>query len=92
MVLLFILLVMRLLRVEHIQQKSDFLLSNMSFFFIPASVNIINYFDILKNSIVQILIICVCSTVLTFAATAYSIRFTLYLMRKRTKNGDSPHD
>ena len=31
-----------ILKVEHIQQKSDFLLSNMSFFFIPAGVGILD--------------------------------------------------
>ncbi|NCC07868.1 MAG: CidA/LrgA family protein [Clostridia bacterium] len=83
MLLLLLLLLFGVLKVDHIRAKSNFLLSNMAFFFIPAGVNIINYFDILKSSFVQIFIICVISTLLTFAATAYSIRFTLYLMNRR---------
>lgn len=35
MVLLLLLLLSGVLRVDHIREKSDFLLSNMAFFFIP---------------------------------------------------------
>lgn len=49
MILLFILLCVHILKVDHIREKSDFLLENMAFFFIPAGVSIINYFDVLKN-------------------------------------------
>lgn len=90
MILLFILLACRVMKVEHIREKSDFLLSNMAFFFVPAGVSIINYFDVLKSSIAQLLLICLFTTVLTFAATAGSIRLTLKLMNRRKggqKNG-----
>lgn len=85
MVLLFVLLLTGIIKMEHIREKSDFLLSNMAFFFIPAGVSVINYFDVLKNSLIPLLIICFASTILTFAATAYSIKATLYLMKKRKK-------
>ena len=42
LILLFFCLLSRLLKVEHIQEKSDFLLSNMAFFFIPAGVGMMN--------------------------------------------------
>ena len=83
MVLLFVLLSCKILKVEHIREKSDFLLANMAFFFVPAGVSIINYFDVLKSSVVQLLLICLFTTVLTFAATAGSIRLTLKLMNRR---------
>ena len=37
MILLFLCLLLGILRIEHIQEKSDFLLSNMAFFFIPVT-------------------------------------------------------
>ena len=83
MILLFILLCVHILKVDHIREKSDFLLENMAFFFIPAGVSIINYFDVLKNWVVQLIVICVVSTVVTFAVTAYSMKFALYLMQKK---------
>lgn len=85
MVLLLILLLTRVLRVDHIREKSDFLLSNMAFFFIPAGVSIINYFDILASSLLPFLVVCVVSTVLTFAVTAYAVRLTRALIDRRKK-------
>ena len=85
MVLLLILLLTRLLRMDHIREKSDFLLSNMAFFFIPAGVSIISYFDILASSLLPFLVVCVVSTVLTFVVTAYAVRLTRALMDRRKK-------
>lgn len=80
MILLFICLLSGLLKIEHIQDKADFLLENMAFFFIPAGVSIINYFDVLKNTWLQLILICVISTVITFAVTALSVRLTVHLL------------
>ena len=59
--LLLVCLLTGFLKVEHIQEKADFLLENMAFFFVPAGVSIINYFDILKSAAVQLVVICVVS-------------------------------
>ena len=87
MVLLFVLLSCKVLKVEHIREKSDFLLANMAFFFVTAGVSIINYFDVLKSTAWKLLFICLITTILTFAATAGSIKLTLKLMRKK-KGGE----
>ena len=88
MILLLLLLLAGLLKVEHIREKSDFLLANMAFFFIPAGVNVINYLDILKDNWLPLLAVCLLTTVITFAATAYSVRLTMRLLAKR-KEGQS---
>ncbi len=80
MVLLFLLLAVRVLRVEHIQAKSDFLLANMAFFFLPAGVSILNYLEELRSAAVALVVICLVTTVLVFGATALSIKLTLRLM------------
>ena len=83
MLLLLICLMTGVLKIDHIREKSDFLLANMAFFFIPAGVNVINYLDILKANWLPLLLICVITTVITFAATAYSIRLTIWLLGRR---------
>ena len=83
MLLLLICLMTGALKIDHIREKSDFLLANMAFFFIPAGVNVINYLDILKANWLPLLLICVITTVITFAATAYSIRLTIWLLGRR---------
>lgn len=85
MILLFFCLLTGLLKIEHIQEKSDFLLSNMAFFFIPAGVSIINYFDVLKSNVWQILLICVITTFVTFGVTAFFIQLTIKLMKRGKK-------
>ena len=70
MILLFLCLFTGVLKIEHIQEKADFLLGNMAFFFVPAGVSIMNYFDVLKHSIVQLVFVCIISTIITFAVTA----------------------
>ena len=88
MVLLLLFLLSGLLKVEHIREKSDFLLANMAFFFIPAGVNVMNYLDILRQNSLPLLAVCLLTTVITFAATAYSVRCTMSLLSKR-KEGQS---
>ena len=82
MILLFLCLFTGVLKIEHIQEKADFLLGNMAFFFIPAGVSIINYFDVLKDWVFQLIFICIVTTVITFVVTAYSMRFVMYLMAR----------
>ena len=82
MLLLFICLLTGLLKIEHIQEKADFLLENMAFFFVPAGVSIINYFDVLKSTWIQLVVICVISTVVTFAVTAWSVKLTVRLLSR----------
>ena len=83
MLLLLLCLMTGVLKIDHIREKSDFLLANMAFFVIPAGVNVINYLDILKANWLPLLLICVITTVITFAATAYSIRLTIWLLGRR---------
>ena len=82
MLLLFICLLTGLLKIEHIQEKADFLLENMAFFFVPAGVSIINYFDVLKSTWIQLVVICVISTVVPFAVTAWSVKLTVRLLSR----------
>ena len=83
MILVFCFLLWGPLKVYHIRKQTDFLLDNMAFFFIPAGVNVINYLDILRANWLPLLLICVLTTIITFAATTYSVRFTMYLLSRR---------
>lgn len=83
MLLLFALLALGVLKREQIGELSDFLLSNMAFFFIPAGVSIMNYFEILKNSAWKLVLICFVTMVLTFGATAWTVRAVAGFLAKR---------
>lgn len=74
LLLLLVLLILRVVKVEHIQEKADFLLNNLGFFFVPVSVSIMNYTGVIRENAAAFLTICVVSTVLTFVVTAAVVR------------------
>ena len=55
MIILFLLLFFRVIQVDHIRQKADFLLKNMAFFLIPAGVGILSVIDTLRNNILPLI-------------------------------------
>ncbi len=81
MILLLILLLSRAVKPEHIREKSDFLLKNMAFFFVPAGVAIMDTFDVLARNLLPFLAVCFISTLVTFAATVFTVRGILWLQR-----------
>ena len=85
LLLLLILLLLRVIRVDHIREKSDFLLGNLGFFFIPVSVSIMNYVDLLWQHAAAFLTVCVVSMVLTYGATVWAVRLTQRLMDRGGK-------
>lgn len=87
MVLLFILLCTGAVRKRRIEAITDFLLKNMSLMFIPPTVSIIGYLDVLGEVFVPFVLICLITTVLTFLATAYSVKLVVFLIN-RNKNGE----
>lgn len=82
MLLLFLLLALRWLKEERIDGVGDFLLRNMAFFFLPAGVNILGQIAAVRGVVWQLLAIIVLSLVLTFAATAFTVRGVMALQRK----------
>ena len=79
LLLLLILLLTGIIKVDHIKEKSDFLLSNMAFFFVPAGVKVIEHFETIKSVWLAILVIGIVSTVVVFLATALTVNIVLKL-------------
>lgn len=80
--LLLALLLARVIKTEHIREKSDYLLGNLPFFFIPASVSIINYADVLRENLLALVVVCAVSLIATFAATVGAVRLTCRLLER----------
>jgi len=85
MIILFLLLFFRIIKVDHIQQKADFLLKNMSFFFIPAGIGILSSFDLIRSSILPLIAVIVVTTILTFGATALTVQWVIALQDRHAK-------
>lgn len=83
LVLLLVLLLVRGVKMEQVQEKADFLLGNLKFFFVPAAVSIMNCIHLVLDNALVLLVICTVSTVLGFAATVWTVRLTRRLMSGR---------
>ncbi len=87
MVLLFLGFSFRIIRMDDLRESTDFMLKNMAFFFIPASVGIVEYYPLIKDTWLPLLIICIIATFVTFAATAYTVRLVIHLQTKFRNRG-----
>ncbi len=82
MVILLLLLLFRLLRPQHIQEVSEFLLRNMAFFFVPAGVQILEKYTYLQGHLLTFALICIVTTLLTFLVTALTVTGVIKLQEK----------
>ena len=69
MVLLFTLLSLKIIKIRHIQEVSDFLLNNLAFFFVPLGVGLLGSIGVLKGNWWQILLVVLVSTFLVIVTT-----------------------
>lgn len=69
MVLLFILLCLGVVKIEQIEEVSDFLLDNLAFFFVPLGVGLLKSAGVLKSNWWQLILIVIITTILVMVIT-----------------------
>ena len=72
MLLLTFLLQTKLIKEEWVKSVSDFLISNLGFFFVPPGVALMLYFDVIKAELLPITIATVVSTVIVLIVTGWT--------------------
>lgn len=85
LVLLFLTLKFKIIKVEHIKEVSKFLLGIMSIFFVPSSVGFINALPLMKKYGIQFALIGIVSTFIVFGVTG---RITQQLMKIRNRKNN----
>jgi holin-like protein len=83
MLLVLLFLLTGMLKEHHIDKPVDFLLANMTFFFVPSGVRIIEQFDLLKSVWWQLLLISAVSLVACFAASSWTVMLVNRITAKR---------
>lgn len=83
LIALLALLLFRVLKPEHIRETADFMQAGIAFFLIPVMVGLVNYVDIIAQNAVAFCVICLVSTVLTFAAVVWTVQLTCRLMNRK---------
>ncbi|MBU3099965.1 MULTISPECIES: CidA/LrgA family protein [Clostridium] len=74
LILLFLGLQIGIVKIEMIEELCEFLLSNMSFLFIPAGVGLMTAFGVLKGKWIPFMIIVVFSTCVVWIVTALVVK------------------
>lgn len=75
MLLLTLMLKLKVIKLEWVQGLPDFLVANIGFFFVPAGVAVMLYFDMIKVQLVPIVASSVISTILVLAVTGWVHQF-----------------
>lgn len=83
MVILFLLLATKVIQLDSVAESADFLLANMAFLFIPATVSIFFEYKIFAESLVKLLVVCLITTVLTSLSAGLTVKYVLKLQKAR---------
>ena len=91
MIILLILLCTNVIKVEKIETISSFFLDHLAFFFIPSGVGLLTSFDVIKSSLIQILLICIITTIIVIAVTGLVVQFLVKHNNSKSKieSGDN---
>lgn len=81
LIVLFALLSLKVVKIDDMKDVTNFLLKNMGIFFVPPCVAMLNYFILIQNSLLPILVATLVSTLLVIMVTGYTHQF----LRKRKK-------
>jgi len=86
MLILFFGLYTGVIKLEMIDQISDFLLDNLAFFFLPAGVSLITCFAVLEGKLTAVIGVSIISTVIILGVTGLTVEFVKkFLQRKPMK-------
>jgi len=85
MVLLFLALQGKLLRVEDVKDAGNFLSGILSVLFVPPIVALVDYWDLLAENLIPMLTVFLVSSLLTFAVSG---RLTQAIIRKKEAKGN----
>lgn len=83
MVILFVLLCLKVIKLPQVEEVADWLLSIMPIFFIAPSVGLIKSFDSIKGQVLPLIFICFISTILVTALTGLIAQGVMYLQKKK---------
>jgi holin-like protein len=83
LVLMVVLLMTKIVKLEMIEETADFMISMMGIFFIPSSVGLMNSFDVMRGSVVQLLLTCAISTVVVMVVTGLVAQVIITIKQKK---------
>lgn len=86
MILLFILLLINVIKVKWIEEGSKLIINHLTLFFIPATVGVMNYFELFKGNGFFLILIALISTALVMGCSGYVSQW--FIQRKEVSNDE----
>lgn len=74
MLLLLLLLFSGAVKPRQVEKGADVLLQNMMFLFVPAGVSILEYYPLIRDKVLQLVLIALLTLVITLTVTALTVR------------------
>lgn len=88
MILLFIALVTKIIKLEQIEDTAEYLLSIMLIFFVPSAVGIMDTFFTYQSSMLPIIMIVIISTITVLIITGIISQLVIKLTSKKGDNNN----
>ena len=85
LILLFVFLLTGLIKTEGISEVGQYFIDNMGIFFVPGAILILNNIRILSEIWWKLAIIILIAFIISFTATYWAVRLTLFLQDKVRK-------
>lgn len=82
MLILLILLLTGKVKLEHVESTSNTLIGLMLFLLVPAGVNLLSVYDMIRGQILALILTVVISTILLMITTAHTVQY----LRSHVKN------
>ena len=89
LLLLFALLYYKIIKLNMIENVANFLLANMTIFFMPPTVKIMDSYQLLQGNFIKFVVLIIVSTVITMGVTGKVVQFMIeHLERKEKKKNE----
>lgn len=86
MILLFILLLTNVIKAKWVEEGSKLIINHLTLFFIPATVGVINYFELFKGNGFFLILIALVSTALVMGCSGFVSQW--FMRRKEVSNDE----
>lgn len=88
LVILYALLTLKVIKLEWVDNLASYLISIISFLFVPSGISIAGSLAVMQKSGIPIIIVIIISTIIMLVVVAYSARFILKLFKSKPAKED----
>lgn len=92
LIIMLVLLCTKVIKLEHVEKTSDFLLEIMPLMFIPGGVGLVTAWADLKPILIPVTVITLVSTVVVMAATGKATELVMWIDKRRRARRNEQHN